>query len=70
MGKWIDISVIPPPVFDTIIVRMEPDGSIPGLLPEVDVAEIDIDGDYFTFNDWAACYKPTHWMPMPYPDLD
>ena len=45
MGKWIDINEIPPPICDTFIVRLEPDGSIPNLLPEVDVASIDIDGD-------------------------
>jgi hypothetical protein len=70
MGKWIDINVIPPPICDTFIVRLEPDGSIPNLLPEVDVASIDIDGDWLTFSDWPDCYKPTHWMPLPYPDLE
>lgn len=66
MGKWIDISVIPPPMNTPIIIRvtdLECD-------VETDVGIVDEFCNWTTFNDWEEGCSITHWMPLPYPDLE
>lgn len=66
MGKWIDINVIPPQIYDTVLIRVvdaERDA-------ETDVGFINEYGEWTTFNDWEMDSSITHWMPMPYPDLE
>lgn len=64
MSNWIDINEIPPPIYDTVIVRLGTEGG-----PEADAAIFNEYGDPTTFNDWELGTTITHWMPMPYTDI-
>ena len=65
MGKWIDLEVMPPPIYDTVLIRIETEGGL-----ETDAAYCDEKQEWHTFNDWDIDgIIITHWMPLPYPDL-
>ena len=66
MGKWIDVNMIPPPIYDSVLIRVtfaERDA-------ETDVGFVDEHWNWSTFNDWEEGCSITHWMPLPYPDLE
>ena len=65
--KWIDVNVIPPPIHDRVLIRLIVEGEA-----VVDVGILDADGCWTTFNDWdeGFCFEVTHWMPVPYADIE
>ena len=65
MDKWIDVNVIPPPLYDSVLIRVDSSE----LDAETDVGFMNERGDWTTFNDWENGYSVTHWMPLPYPDV-
>lgn len=60
--NWIDVNVIPPPIYDSVLIRLIVEGEA-----VVDVGILDADGRWTTFNDWDEGYgfEVTHWMPLP-----
>lgn len=66
MGKWIDVNMILPPIGDTVLIRLESENNV-----EVDAGYFDNQLEFVTFNGWPNnVWRITHWMPLPYPDLD